>query len=164
MILDEEVFAVLLALVVVASVFASAQILRPEVVEPFTALGLLNEERKIGDYPKVAVLNDTLTLYVFVYNYMGRPVYYRVVYKVGTNETLPTNSTPSAEPTIMEWRGVLGHDQNTTFPVKVPVRYPEGREPERVALIFELWTYDVESGKWVYSGRWVHLYVEVKRP
>ena len=160
MILDDEVFAVLMAIVVVASVFTAAQILRPEVVEPFTAIGLLNERCKIGDYPREVILGENITLCIFVTNYMGRPIYYRVVYRIGTNETLPTNTTPSPEPEIMEWRGVLGHGDNATFKVVVPVQYPEGKRVDRVALIFELWIYDLDNNRWVYTGRWNHLYVK----
>ena len=155
--LDDEVLAVITAIVVVASVFAIAQILRPAVAEPFTAIGLLNQDCKIGDYPDVAVEGENLTLCIFVDNHMGYPIYYRVIYKLGTNQTLPTNQTPSTEEPLMEWEGILAHGENATFNVNVPVVGPAGRR----ALIFELWTYSPEHEAWVYTGRWVHLYVEV---
>ncbi len=154
--LDDEVLAVVTAIVVVASVFAIAQILRPAVAEPFSAIGLLNQDCKIGDYPDVAAKGENLTLCIFVDNHMGHPIYYRVVYKLGTNQTLPTNQTPSSEEPIMEWEGLLAHGENATFHVSVPVN-----ETGRRALIFELWTYSPEQGAWVYTGRWVHLYVDV---
>jgi len=163
-ILDEEVFAVIMALTIVASVFAAAQILRPSVVEPFTAIGLLNEKGKIGDYPKKAVLGDNITFYIFVDNHMGKPIYYKVVYKIGINETLPTNTTPSPEPPVMEWKGVLNHEANATFKVQVPIKYPSEGEVNKITLIFELWTYDPDLNKWTYTGRWTHLHLEVVKP
>ncbi len=165
MIMDSEVQAVIVALAVVASVFAAASLLRPEVTEPFEAIGLLDESCKIGYYPSELVVGGNATLCIFVSNYMGHPIYYKVVYKIGLNTTLPTNTTPSPEQAVMEWRGVLEHGGNTTFLVEVPFKPPEayaGRD--RVALIFELWNYDAERGEWVYTGRWVHLYVKPVKP
>lgn len=166
LIMDEEVQAVIVALAVVASVFASAMILRQGVVaEPFDAIGLLDESCKIGYYPTEALVGGNVTLCIFISNYMGEPEYYKVVYKVGTNETLPTNTTPSPEPAVMEWRVALPHGGNTTFLVEAPFNPPPGyRGLDRVALIFELWRYDAREGGWVYTGKWVHLYVRPVEP
>lgn len=166
MIMDEEVQAVIVALAVVASVFASAMVLRQgTVAEPFDAIGLLDESCKIGYYPTEALVGGNVTLCIFVFNYMGEPEYYKVVYKIGTNETLPTNTTPSPEPVIMEWRLALPHNANTTFLVDVPFTPPDGYAGrDRVALIFELWRYDAGRNEWIYTGKWVHLYVKPVRP
>ncbi|MEM4482252.1 MAG: hypothetical protein QXK88_05010 [Desulfurococcaceae archaeon] len=160
MIIDEEVFAVLIAISVVGSVIGIATVLRPETVEPFTAIGLLSASCQIGDYPTKAFNNSALSLCIFVLNHMGKPVLYRVVYKVGDLETLPTNATPSPAREAMAWIGVLGNKQNATTSIEVPV-YANGPLPTKVALIFELWLYDTELNRWVYTGRWVHLYVDV---
>ncbi|ADI31976.1 DUF1616 domain-containing protein [Staphylothermus hellenicus] len=160
----EEVFAVIMAIIVVASVFAAAQVLRPRVVEPFTALGLLNENCVIGDYPREVVVGDNITLCIFVDNHMNEPIYYRVIYRIGTNNTIPTNTTPSPEPEIKEWRGVLNQGENTTFKIVVPISYSGNTNTSRIALIFELWIYNVDSNEWIYTGRWNHLYVKPVSP
>ena len=157
MILDDEVLAVILALVVVGSVFASAEVLRPRVTEPFTALGLLNSELKIGDYPRTIVAGQNITLGIFVDNHMGYPIYYRVLFKVGDNETLPSPDNPSPMPVIRYWEGFLDHGENATFKVNITLYKPGVKK----ALIFELWIYDPESGEWRYTGRWNHLYVDI---
>lgn len=159
MILDEEVFAVLLAIITIASIFAAAQMLRPEVTEPFTALGLLNSECKIGDYPGRVLEGQSIDLCLYVYNHEGRPIYYKVVFKVGTNQTIPSNSTPSPEPPLAEWRGALANDENATF--RVSVTLPSNFDGSRAALIFELWVYNTTTKSWQYTGRWTHLYVDV---
>lgn len=166
MIMDEEVQAVIIALTVVASVFASAMVLRQgTVAEPFDAIGLLDASCKIGYYPTEALVGGNVSLCIFVSNHMGRPEYYKIVYKIGTSESLPTNTTPSPEPPLMEWRVALPHDGNVTLPVKVPFKPPsEYRRLDRVAVIFELWRYDAERGGWVYTGKWVHLYVKPVQP
>ncbi|WP_048191687.1 DUF1616 domain-containing protein [Pyrolobus fumarii] len=161
MILDEEVFAVILAVAVVASVFAAVHVLDLRPSEPFTAIGLLDANCKIGEYPREALIGSNVTLCIFVDNHMGRPIYYKVVYRIAAPETLPTNTTPSPEPKLLEWRGVLGNKQNTTFIVHVPVAHPKASaNTSRVALVFELWIYDTERNQWIYTGRWVHLYIK----
>ena len=159
--LDDEVFAVIIAIIVVGSVFSGAQLLRPSVTEPFTAIGLLNENCKIGVYPDKVFRGENLTLCIFLYNYMGYPLLMQVRYKIGSNTTLPTNSTPSPMPTILVFNKLLDHGENTTFYVEVPIKVNESFVGKRIALIFELWIYDIDHDKWVYSGRWNHLYVEV---
>ncbi len=164
MILNEEVFAVILALTIVSSVFGIAMLLRPSTVEPFTAIGLLDENCKIGYYPKYVVPGQNLTLCLFVDNHLGKPMYWKIVYRIGNSSTIPTNTTPSPEPAIEEWRGVLPDKGNTTFKIRIPIAIPKDlANAKRIALIFELWIYSPEQGRWIYSGRWTHLYVEVVR-
>ncbi len=162
--LDDEVLAVLLAIIVVGSVFSAAQLLRPSVTEPFTAIGLLNENCKIGEYPSKVFRGENLTLCIYLYNHMGYPLLMQVRYKIGTNTTLPTNTTPSPMPTLLVYNKLLDNGENITFHVEVPVAVNESYVGKRIALIFELWIYDIDRGEWVYGGRWVHLYVEVLEP
>lgn len=159
LILDDEVFAVILAMTVVASVVGIAMVLRPE-TEHWATLGLLNEECKIGKYPKTVINGSSQNLCIYVANYMGKPVYYKVIYKVGNRDTLPTNTTPSPSKPLTFWEGVLGDKDNVTIPIRVPV-VVQGPLPREVALIFELWLYDTGAYEWVYSGRWGHVYVNV---
>ncbi len=165
MLMDKEVQAVIIALVVVGSVFAAAMILRGNAGEPFDAIGLLNENCVIGEYPSQLTIGENVTLCIFVYNHMDKVEYYKVVYRIGTNETIPSNTTSSPEPMLMEWRFALDNDANTTFKVTVPFNPPEDYwSRDKVALIFELWRYNTSSGLWEYTGKWVHLYVKPVPP
>ncbi|MGB9827803.1 DUF1616 domain-containing protein [Thermosphaera chiliense] len=158
MIMDEEVFAVVLAVSIIGAVLGIALILRPENPEPFTAIGLLNQDCKIGEYPSNVLNGSTLDLCIYVFNNLGRTGYFKVVYKIATGETLPSNTTESPAPVLKEWRLVLAHNESWETPVKIPVYSPT--LPSRVALVFELWVHNTGEG-WVYTGRWVHLYVNV---
>ena len=63
-VLDEEVLAVIVAIVIVASVFAVAQLINSgRVAEPFSELGILGPEMKIGDYPKEAISRPVRLLF-----------------------------------------------------------------------------------------------------
>jgi len=159
-ILDEEVFAVIVALAVVASAVGIASIWRPQ-EEGFVAIGLLDESCRIGLYPRSAAPGSNLTLCISVFNYLGRPAAYMVSYKVALNSSqLPTNTTPSSMIPLATWVGALGDRSNRTFLVKVSVP-GDAVVGSRVALVFELWLLDPRSGTWVYSGRWVHAWVQV---
>jgi len=160
-ILNDEVFAVILAIMVIGSIFSVAEVLQPRIVEPFISIGLLNEECKIGDYPGEVFIGENLTLCLLLYNYMGYPVLVQVKYKIGTNETLPTNTTPSPRPAIMIFEKLLDHNENITLLIQVPIAVNKSYVGKEIALIFELWIYDVNQDNWVYSGIWNQLYVKV---
>jgi len=159
-VLDEEVFAVILAISVVGSVLASASVLRPEVVEPFTALGLLDSSCRIGEYPREVYPGEEVELCVYVYNHVGYPILAQVRYKIVETGDLPTNSTPSRAPTIKNITTLVPHRREVLRKVKLIIP-PDAPQGESVALVLELWLYDIRTGGWTYSGRWNHFYVRV---
>jgi len=159
LVLDEEVFAVVLALSIVASALGIALTLGPGNPEPFTAIGLLNEECKIGGYPATAVNGSGVRLCISVANHLGHPAYFKVVYKLATNESLPNSSSPSPEQAVMEWRAVLGDGEERLFLITAPVYTLRGEY--RVVLVFELWIYSTSGGGWSYTGRWNHHHISV---
>jgi hypothetical protein len=159
LVLDEEVFAVILALSIVASALGMVLTLRPGNPEPFTAIGLLNEECKIGGYPATAVNGSGIRLCISVANHLGHPAYFKVVYKLATNETLPNSASPSPEQAVMEWRVVLGDGEEKLFLITVPIYTLRGEY--HVVLVFELWVYNTSGGGWSYTGRWNHHHISV---
>lgn len=159
--LDEEVFAVIIAISVVGSTIAIALVLRPDIVEPFQALGLLNENLVIGDYPKFVYPMQNLTLGIFVYNHRPYPILVQIRYKIGNSTNLPTNTTPSSSPTIKVFEFLVDVKKNVTQRIDIPIIVD--RSSSKVALIFELWMYDTDKREWVYTGIWNHHYVDVLR-
>ncbi|MEM4502518.1 MAG: DUF1616 domain-containing protein [Ignisphaera sp.] len=159
--LDEEVLAVILAITVVGSAIAIAQVLRPEIVEPFQALGILNEEMKIGEYPTKVYPGQNIELYVYVYNHKAYPALVQVRYKIGNRETLPTNTSPSSQPTIKVYEFLVDVKENVTKKVEIPITIDRNTDVDEIALIFELWVYDIDRKEWVYTGIWNHLYVRI---
>ena len=93
MVIDDEVLAVLTAIVTVACALGIALSL-PRSPEPFTAIGLLNEQGKIGDYPRVLVAGEPVRLQVFVMNHLGKAAMLKVEAKIGARGRIPSNSTP----------------------------------------------------------------------
>ncbi|MEZ0345667.1 MAG: DUF1616 domain-containing protein [Infirmifilum sp.] len=158
MIIDDEVLAVLTAIMTVACVLAAALIV-PRQPEPFLALGLLNENGKIGDYPTTVVVGEPVKLNVFVMNNLGKAALLKVIAKLGSRGNIPTNSTPLNATPIWEYELILSHGENATIPVQIRI----GEGGLNVALVFELWHYNTTSGSWEYTGRWNHLYINVTK-
>lgn len=157
--LDEEVFAVIIAISIVGSAIAIAQIVRPGLLESFQALGLLNEELKIGDYPKIVYPGQNLTLNIFIYNHRPYPILVQIRYKIGNSSTIPTRDRPSVEPVIKVFEFLVDTKENIVQRIDIPIAIT--KPSNTVALIFELWIYDIDKREWVYTGVWNHVYVDI---
>jgi len=157
---DPEVFAVVLALIIVIGVFAIAQVyVSSRVVEPFSEIGLLGPKMKIGDYPTEVIVGEKFKLYIYLGNHMGYPMWYVVFLKIGNmttfvNETVPANVEP-----VWCYEILLDHNSNITIPIVMSLN----RTGTNVRLIFELWTIN-EHGELAYHNRWVHLWINVTKP
>ncbi|MEM2240343.1 MAG: DUF1616 domain-containing protein [Candidatus Bathyarchaeia archaeon] len=158
MMLSGEVWAVVMAVVLVGAVFAVSQIFASSrVTEPFSELGILGPKMKIGDYPRIVVAGEAFRLYVYVGNHMGKPMYYVVFIKLG-NATTPLNPTP-AEP-FMRLDLILMHGENRTIPIDIAITEPG----LNTRLIFELWTYNTTVKELTYHGRWCQIWLNVTIP
>ncbi len=154
MIVDEEVFAVILAVVVVVSVLGIALSI-PRNPEPFTAIGLLDQNCRIGNYPREVPVGYPIELCVFISNNLGRPALLQARIKISYNGSIPTNTTPLAMDGVLNITVFLPHEGNTTR--KFSVTLPEAGE--RIVIAGELWEMDLDSGKWLYTGRYVFIRV-----
>jgi uncharacterized membrane protein len=159
--LDEEVFAVIIAIMIIGSIFAAAQQFNRE-TEHFNAIGLLNEKCKIGDYPDFVLIGENITLCIYIFNYMGEPEAYKIIYRFGNVSTLPTNTTPSKAPALWSRVIVLNNNESILLKTSFPIPNNPKLVGKNATLIFELWMYDTKNNRWVYTGRWVHLHVKVK--
>jgi uncharacterized membrane protein len=158
-ILDEEVLAVLIAIVLVSSVIAGVQILNAgRVIEPFSELGLLGPSGKISDYPKEVIAGSKFTLNIYIGNHEGKTMYYKILIKFSNNsainETIPLSSKP-----IMEVRTILCHNDSQIIPVNITLY-----EPGRLRLVFEMWIFNESIGDFSYNGIWNQLWLNVTKP
>jgi hypothetical protein len=154
----EHVCAAVLAVTLIISAFTAYQfLLGGRVSEPFSELGVLGPGMKLTDYPKEVVAGEAVTLYVYVGNHMGKPMYYVVMVKLGDNETA-VNPAP-LEPS-MKLERVLLHDENWTTPINIKLVKPGLNQ----RIIFELWMYNETSRQTQYHGRWCQVWVNVKPP
>ena len=159
-IFDEEVLAVIAAIVIVGMVFGITQFLNEgRVVEPFSAIGLLGPEGKIGGYPKEVVAGSPFLLNVYIGNNEGKTMYYRVLVKIGDNTSLINESTPLNVSPIMEIRYILTHNMSKVIPINITLFSPS----LNMRLVFELWIYNESLGRFMYYGRWNQLWLNVTK-
>lgn len=159
--IDEEVSAVVLAIIVVTSVFASSQLLLSgRVAEPFSELGILGPKMKIGDYPRIVLADEPFKLYLYIGNHEGRVVYYRIYIKTGSRDTF-INETVAADASIMAfYDAILVNGENKTIPIELSLQKPM----VNCRLIFEMWILNPETLKFKYYGRWGQLWLNVTSP
>ncbi|WP_440060225.1 DUF1616 domain-containing protein [Thermogladius sp. 4427co] len=153
--LDEEVFAVILAIVVIASAIGIAVSI-PRNTEPFTAIGLLNEKGLIGDYPRNVAVGSVVNLNAFVYNHLGYTALFRVDVKIGDGD-IPTNTTPLNTTPVRRLYVMLGNDENATIPFSVVFDYPRINQ----TLVLELYLFSPDNKTWVYTGEYNFLRLNV---
>jgi uncharacterized membrane protein len=158
---NEEVLAVITAILIIATIFAAVQIINSErVIEPFSALGLLNKNAKIGDYPREVVAGTPFQLNVYIENHEGKTMYYKILVKLGNktsiiNETKPLNAQP-----ILELRTVLPHNKSILIPVNITIYQPM----TNLRLIFEMWIFNETKQAFTYYHRWNQLWLNVTKP
>jgi uncharacterized membrane protein len=159
--IDDEVKAVVMAIVIVAGALSIAQtVMSGRVSEPFSALGLLGPSMKIGEYPKTVLVNQTVRLYLFIDNHEGRTMYYIIYAKLGDKLTEISENKSADAPILYTYEVILPHGMNTTVPVSLKFSKPT----TNAKLIFEMWIYDPETRMPRYHGRWNQLWLNITAP
>ncbi len=82
--IDDEVKFVAIGLIIIMMCVAVYPVLSAHrIVEPFSELGVLGPDGKLGDYPRNVTAGDVVKLLLYVGNEEGSAQYYRVDVKVG---------------------------------------------------------------------------------
>ena len=155
--MDKETASIALVLVTVLAVFAAIQPILPANSEPFSELGVLGPNQTIGGYPTSVVAGHSFLLYGYIGNHEGASGYYQFLVKVGNQTTQVSNSTYAQAPLIFTYSHVLENNRSTTFPMTLTL----GNKGTNVRLIFELWSLDVTSSSYSYTGLWNQLLLNV---
>jgi uncharacterized membrane protein len=154
----EQLCAIILAVaVLVALVSVSGYILPASTGEQFSELGILGPNMMLGDYPSQVVASDTISLYGYVGNQMGTPMYYTVMVKLGDNQT---QTNPANIPINQEFRQVLPNNGTWTFPIDITLTQVGTNQ----RIIFELWAYNQTTNHNQYQQRWGQIWVNVTAP
>jgi hypothetical protein len=154
----DQVCAAILGVTLIIAVFVAAQFfLAGRTGETFSELGILGPQMRLGDYPKEVVAGDSVSLFVYIGNQKGRPVYYSVMIKIGDNNTMvdPAPIEPS-----MKLERILLQSENWTSPINI--RLTQAGLNRRI--IFELWTYNDTIDNFEYDQRWGQIWLNVTAP
>jgi len=155
--MDKETASIALVLVTVLAVFAAVQPILPTNNQPFSELGILGPTRTIGGYPTSVVAGSPFLLYGYIGNHEGVSSFYQLLVKAGNQTTQISNSTYAQAPVIFTYSHVLANNQSTTFPLNLML----SSQGTNVRLIFELWSYNVTSSSYAYTGLWNQLFLSV---
>jgi len=158
---DERIQAALMIIVLAYGVLTVVPvILGDRVVEPFSELGLLGPEMKLGDYPREVALGEPVDLYLYLGNHEGDLMYYRVMVKQGAQSMNVSDTEPYPGTVLTQYEHVLGDELNTTMPISVHYMDPGVNQ----RMVFELYKFNPETGGFRYDGIWVQLWMNVTTP
>ncbi len=179
--LDREVFAVLMALVIVISIIGIAYILRANIYikysikngkvvfnsirvndenPSFLSIGLLNSHCKMGPYDKVFFVGEKLNYCFLIYNGYTDPQLLQIRYKVSESR-IPTREQPLNTSTLGKYVIVLNGLDEAIVKPRFILNVSRNYVGSNITLIFELWRYNPGIHEWVYTGEWVHIHVRV---
>ena len=159
--IDDEVKVVAIALIgLMMAVTAYPVLSASRIVEPFSELGVLGPNMKLGDYPREVVVGEKFNLILYVGNQEGRASYYRVLVKLGDQSQNVSDTTPLDAPVLTSRDFVLVNGQNRTAPLTLSI----GKAGLNQRLVFEMHIFDEGSGKFVYHQRRAQLWLNVTTP
>ena len=154
--IDEDVRTILVGLLLIlAGVTLFQAFFADRVVEPFSELGILGPEMKIGDYPRNLTVGEPFDLYLYLGNHMGSVQYYRVYVKLGDRGLNVSDTKPYPAPVLSTYEAVLVDGSNTTVPITLSVPEPG----VNLRLVFEMHRFE-DSG-FLYHERWNQLWLNV---
>ena len=158
MTVDERITVGLVACILALGTLSVAPVLLGKrVVEPFSELGILGPNMKLGDYPKNGVTGEPFDLFLYLGNHEGEVQYYRVVVKQGDQTQNITEDTQLDAPTITLIEYSLINKENTTLPISIaPLRSGINQR-----IVFELYRYNTETEGFEYNGNWLQLWMNV---
>jgi uncharacterized membrane protein len=155
--MDKAAATAALVLVSILAIFVAIQPLLPSNSQPFSELGVFGQNQTIGGYPSSEVAGSPFLLYGYIANHQGEASYYQLLVKLGNQTTLVSNSTYAQAPVIFTYSHVLGDNQSITFPLNLTISNPA----TNVRLIFELWSYNVTTTQFAYTGLWNQIRLNV---
>lgn len=159
--IDDEVKAIALVLIGLMAAVAVYPILaESRVVEPFSELGVIGPNGKLGDYPRELTVGQPFSLFLYVGNHEGRSEYYRVLVKLGTQSSNVSDAVAFNAPVIASWDVLLPNESNSTIPINLNV--PTAGLNQR--LVFELHRLNPDVSVFVYHQRWTQLWMNVTAP
>lgn len=161
MTVDERVQAVIIVVLLGFGVLTAAPIvLGDRIVEPFSELGILGPNMKLGDYPREVAVGENIDLYLYLGNHEGGVEYYRVLVKLGDRGLNVSDTEAYGGALVDAYERVLLDEANHTAPLRLSIEEPGDNR----RLVFELHRYDEETRSFAYDGIWVQLWLNVTEP
>jgi uncharacterized membrane protein len=151
------IITILAAIVIMSALLVSTFLLEPIETEKFTAMYILDSEKRADNYPKTVVLgtNSTFTLWVGVENQNDKTVEYSVQVKLDDGNSTEDPST--AQPLDI-FNKTLANSETWEFPVTINIDQLGSNR-----IIFELYSFNA-TNMWEYTGTRFNFSVEATQP
>ena len=146
-----------LSLIAIFAISIAIQPILPATSEKYSALGLLGPNQQVAGFPTNVTTGQSFRLYAYVTNHEGVSDYFQILIKLGNQNTLVNKTAYARAPILASYSQVLLNNQSWTFPMNLSINSP-GNDQK---LVFELWSYNVTSSIFQYTGRYDTLYLNV---
>jgi uncharacterized membrane protein len=120
--------------IIIVSGFIIYYILTPE--PGYTTFGILNEDQKAENYPTEAVVNETITFYLTVGNYLDREFSFKFKILKGDNKTVLSSSGSNGSLYLTEGNYTLNPNE---FKIYGEYNISFSKVAENQIIITELW-------------------------
>jgi uncharacterized membrane protein len=140
--------------IIVISGFIIYHILLPE--QGFVSFGLLNSDKKAGNYPTNASINKDIYFYATVENYLGIDISFRLKIYQGDNQTLirPTGVT-NANLNQTTPKYMLANNQKWISDTPYNISFSQIGSNQ--TIVVELWQFTTGSNEKFYDILWLRL-------
>jgi uncharacterized membrane protein len=128
------------------------------IIEPFSEIGVLGANGKLGDYPSQVTVGQKFSIFIYVGDHEGRSGYYRISAKLGDQNSSISDTIPLAITPVDYWDVFLMNEGNTTVPVTLSV----DRAGLNQRFVFELSVFDPKTNVFIYKS-WSQLWLNVTK-
>jgi uncharacterized membrane protein len=155
--MNRQIGIFILASITMIIVIAALAPLLPSREQRFSELGILGPDQAIKGYPTSVVANQSFLLYGLVGNHEGNVKNYQLVVKLGNQATIVTNTTYATAPVLAAYWHILRENETWLFPMNLSVNHAANN----TRIIFELWSYNVPTSGFKYTGLWNQIWLNV---
>ena len=156
---DEKIQTAIIGVLIIYGILVASPIaLGSRVVEPFSELGILGPNMKLGDYPSNVQPGEEFDLFVYLGNHEGKTSLYRLFVKLGDSSLNVSDIVSYPGEVLYSYDRVLLDETNHTSSITLKLTEPGINS----RLVFELHQYQENSFQ--YDGIWAQLWVNVSSP
>jgi uncharacterized membrane protein len=155
--MNRQIGIIILVSITALIITAAIVPLLPVREQRFSELGILGPDQTIKGYPTSAVVNRSFLLYGFMENHEGIVEDYQLLVKLGNRATVVTNTTYSNAPILATYWHILNENETWLFPMNLSLSHAGNN----TRIIFELWSYDVPTSGFKYTGLWTQIWLNV---
>ena len=152
------IVTILVAILIMGTILVALMVLEPIESEPFTAMYILDSDKRAEDYPKRVVLgeNSTFTLWVGVENHNGTTLDYSVQYRLDDGTTTGGDSTARL---VEVFNRTMADEETWEFPVTVVLDQLGSN-----TIVFQLHFFNATTNAWAPTGMEFYFSVEALQP